>query len=122
MATGTIPNIGFESGNDGNGNYYFKSPDGTLICWGIFNIAQATWATPSTLGSVYGTSCDPNVTFAHAFYSTPSVSATSVDNAVPTARIAPTTTKINLIWIWRHVNSKPPAGDWQYIAVGRWKA
>lgn len=122
MATGTILNIGYESGNDGNGNYYAKYPDGTLICWGIFSIAQSTWSSPTASGAFYDTHCDPSVTFAHAFYSVPSVSATSKLQTIATVVVNPTATALNYLAVWRHTSSKPATGDWQYIAIGRWKA
>lgn len=99
------------------GENYIKYPDGTLICWGIYNIASVA---STAIGNLYMASLHPDITFPVPFISRPCVSASNHGGYAIICELDVTETGITLFSVGRPNSGRiyPNIG---WTAIGRWK-
>ena len=113
MATSTIKQV--MNNSDSN---YCKMPDGTLICWGIIPIPDATYGP---FGGMFALDFTVDVPFPIPFISQPYVGSIGVQSAASFPfRIWCNSNKINYVSVMRQ-NANGASVNFPYIAIGRWK-
>lgn len=102
--------------NSGAG--YFRTADGTQICWGDFS---ATISDFSPYGTYYQGAGNPNEMFAQPFISAPNVVVTPYTNVWHTVlQVACSYEGFTNITVERQNNNTVTISE-HYIAIGRWK-
>lgn len=97
-----------------------KFADGTLICYGTFNITDLSW---SGWGQDYAADKYCHKLFPISFKDTPVISVTTSDNALNcwVGRIRITSTEIASVCLIRPTSTTITSCSARFIAVGRWR-
>ena len=101
---------------------YCKMPDGTLICWGSFQVLNSEFSSPSAYGAMYYCTATLSVPFGVSFIAPPAISVLSVYNVLDVLLAQRDENGLTNLYVMRHVNSKPPDSEFTFTAMGRWKA
>jgi len=109
-----------ESGGDDTNGRYIKYGDGTMMQWGLWIGSTGTLATlPNWFGTTSGSSTCRyiTVTFPATFYNTAII--LTANSQVAATRSTPTVNDFVGYLIW---NTDPAAYEYNWQAIGRWKA